>query len=119
MRRYLYMLCLDIVEADAIDATIDKPNTEAPKTKAPKKSNKPLSQEKRQEVKEELINQDGEATATQIKAIKNGLKKLRNKEGGDYEAYITACVKRLKAGVTKTEAEDLLIEIGEKVAEQK
>lgn len=117
MRRYLYMLCLDIVEADAIDATIDKPNTEAPKAEAPKKSNKPVSQEKRQEVKEELINQDGEATATQVKAIKNGLKKLRNKEGGDYEAYITACVKRLKAGVTKTEAEDLLIEIGNKVAE--
>lgn len=116
MRRYLYMLCLDIVEADAIDATIDKPNTDAPKTKAPKKSNKPLNQEKRQEVKEELINQDGEATATQVKAIKNGLKKLRAKDG-DYEAYITACVKRLKAGVTKTEAEDLLIEIGEKVAE--
>lgn len=117
MRRYLYMLCLDIVEADAIDATTDKPNTEAPKAEAPKKSNKPVSQEKRQKVKEELINQDGEATATQIKAIKNGLKKLRNKEGGDYEAYITASVKRLKAGVTKTEAEDLLIEIGNKVAE--
>lgn len=117
MRRYLYMLCLDIVEADAIDATIDKPNTEAPKSEAPKKSKKPVSQEKRQEVKEELINQDGEATATQVKAIKNGLKKLRAKEGGDYEAYITACVKRLKAGVTKTEAEDLLIEIGNKVEE--
>lgn len=117
MRRYLYMLCLDIVEADAIDATIDKPNTEAPKAEAPKKSNKPVSPEKRQEVKEELINQDGEATATQVKAIKNGLKKLRNKEGGDYEAYITSCVKRLKAGVNKTEADDLLIEIGNKVAE--
>ena len=117
MRRYLYMLCLDIVEADAIDATIDKPNAEAPKAETTKKSKKPVSQEKRQEVKEELINQDGEATATQVKAIKNGLKKLRNKEGGDYEAYITACVKRLKAGVTKTEAEDLLIEIGNKVEE--
>ena len=117
MRRYLYMLCLDIVEADAIDATIDKPNTEDPKAEATKKSNKPVSQEKRQEVKEELINQGGEATATQVKAIKNGLKKLRDKEGGDYEAYITSCVKRLKAGVTKTEAEDLLIEIGNKVAE--
>ena len=118
MRRYLYMLCLDIVEADAIDATIDKPNTEDPKAaEATKKSKKPVSQEKRQEVKKELINEDGEATTTQVKAIKNGLKKLRNKEGGDYETYITSCVKRLKAGVTKTEAEDLLIEIGNKVSE--
>lgn len=117
MRRYLYMLCLDIVEADAIDATIDKPNAEDSKAETTKKSKKPVSQEKRQEVKKELINEDGEATTTQVKAIKNGLKKLRNKEGGDYEAYITSCVKRLKAGVTKTEAEDLLIEIGNKVEE--
>lgn len=113
VRRYLYMLILDIVEADALDAT----SPETGKTEAPKKSNKPVSLEKRQEVKEELINQDGEATATQIKAIKNGLKKLRDKEGGDYESYIGASVKRLKAGITKTEAEDLLIEIGNKVAE--
>lgn len=117
VRRYLYMLILDIVEADALDATSGKADPETGKTEAPKKSNKPVSLEKRQEVKEELINQDGEATATQIKAIKNGLKKLRDKEGGDYESYIGASVKRLKAGITKTEAEDLLIEIGEKVEE--
>lgn len=117
MRRYLYMLCLDIVEADAFDATSGKTDPDTVKDKAPKKSKRPATPAERAEVKEELINQDGEATATQVKAIKNGLKKLRAKEGGDYEAYITACVKRLKAGVTKTEAEDLLIEIGEKVAE--
>lgn len=111
------MLILDIVEADALDATSGKADPETGKTEVPKKSNKPVSLEKRQEVKEELINQDGEATATQIKAIKNGLKKLRDKEGGDYESYIGASVKRLKAGITKTEAEDLLIEIGNKVAE--
>lgn len=119
VRRYLYLLALDIIESDGIEITTDKPDPETGKTAndTVKKSNKPVSQEKRQEVKEELINHDGEATATQVKAIKNGLKKLRNKEGGDYEAYITASVKRLKAGVTKTEAEDLLIEIGNKVAE--
>jgi hypothetical protein len=117
VRRYLYMLILDIVEADALDATSGKADPETGKTEAPKKSNKPVSPEKREKVKEELINQDGEATDTQIKAIKNGLKKLRDKEGGDYESYIGASVKRLKAGITKTEAEDLLIEIGNKVAE--
>lgn len=116
MRRYLYMLCLDIVEADAFDATSGKTDPDTVKDKAPKKSKRPATPAERAEVKEELINQDGEATNTQIKAIKNGLKKLRAKDG-DYEAYITSCVKRLKAGVTKTEAEDLLIEIGEKVAE--
>lgn len=117
VRRYLYMLILDIVEADALDATSGKADPDTGKAEVPKKSKKPVSPEKREEVKEELINQDGEATDTQIKAIKNGLKKLRDKEGGDYESYIVASVKRLKAGITKTEAEDLLIEIGNKVAE--
>ena len=116
MRRYLYMLCLDIVEADAFDATSGKTDPDTVKDKAPKKSKRPATPAERAEVKEELISQDGEATNTQIKAIKNGLKKLRDKDG-DYEKYIGASVKRLKAGITKTEAEDLLIEIGKKVAE--
>lgn len=56
-------------------------------------------------------------TETQIKAIKNGLKKLRTKDGEKYESYVTETVKRLKTGLKKTEAEDLLIEIGKKVEE--
>lgn len=113
VRRYLYMLMLDIVEADVVDAVSGKPEEPA---KAPKKSNKPATVEERQEVKEELINQGGEATATQIKAIKSGLKKLRDKDE-KYEPYIKEVLKKTKAGITKTEAEDLLIEIGNKVAE--
>lgn len=117
-RRYLYMSVLDIVEADAFDATSGKPDPETGKseTTAPKKSNKPATAEERQETKEQLINQDGEATDTQIKAIKNGLKKLRAKDDS-YEEYVTASVKKIKAGLSKTEAEDLLIEIGKKVEE--
>lgn len=115
-RRYLYMACLDIVEADAFDATQGKVNPETGKSEAPKKSTKPATAEERQEVKEELINQDGNATDTQIKAIKNGLKKLREKDE-KYEPYIKETIKKIKAGMTKTEAEDRLIEIGNKVAE--
>lgn len=115
-RRYLYMACLDIVEADAFDATQGKANLDTGKTEAPKKSNKPATAEERQETKEQLINQGGDATDTQIKAIKNGLKKLRDKDE-KYEDYIRACMKKIKAGLTKTEGEDLLIEIGKKVEE--
>ena len=114
-RRYLYMLVLDIVEADPINATIDKPD-EKPAKAEPKKSTKPATVEERKETKGELINKDGEATDTQIKAIKNGLKKLRGKDDS-YEAYVTQCVKKIKAGITKTEAEDMLIEIGNKIEE--
>lgn len=117
VRRYLYMLALDIVEADTVDAVSDKPDPETATSEAPKKSNRPKTEKEREEIKGELIDQGGEATDTQIKAIKNGLKKLRNKDADKYEPYVTATVKRLKAGIKKTEAEDLLIEIGGKVEE--
>jgi hypothetical protein len=61
-----------------------------------------------------LINEDGEATEVQIKSIKAGLKKLRTKSE-DNEPYVKEIVKRIKAGLKKAEAEDILIEIGEKV----
>lgn len=117
-RRYLYMTCLDIVEADAFDATQGKPGSEAtdePTPQTPKKSNKPATPEQREEVKKELIDENGKATEVQIKSIKNGLKKLRNKEGEDHEPFIAGAVKSIKAGLTKKEAEGLLIVIGEKL----
>ena len=120
VRRYLYMLVLDIVEADAVEAVTDKPDPEGGKVtdiSAAKKSKRPKTEAEREEIKGELIDQGGDATETQVKAIKNGLKKLRAKDGDKYEPYVAATVKRLKAGVTKTEAEDILIEIGNKVEE--
>ena len=112
-RRYLYMLVLDIVEADPVDATIGM--GEEPKKEAPK-SNKPATPEQREEVKKELINEDGEATEVQVKSIKNGLKKLRDKND-TYEPYVKEIVKKLRAGVKKAEAENILIEIGKKIEE--
>jgi hypothetical protein len=116
-RRYLYMLVLDIVEADPIDSTIGKEDNSSPTPTAPKKSNKPATPEKREEVKKELIDEGGEATDVQVKSIKAGLKKLRAKDGEKYEGYVTECVKAIKAGLKKSEAEDMLIEIGKKIEE--
>ena len=128
-RRYLYMLVLDIVEADPVDATIGK-GEEKPAKAEPKKSTKPATTEERQETKGELIDKDGEATKTQRTAISNGLKKLRARYMNEdkvvfdealekkYDSYIKDIAKKVKAGVTKKEAEDLLIEIGKKIEEQ-
>lgn len=113
-RRYLYMLVFDIVEADPIDGTIGKDDTE-PKKESPK-SNKPASPEKREEAKKELIDEGGEATDVQVKSIKNGLKKLREKNDS-YEPYIKEIVTKIKGGLKKSDAEDILIEIGNKIAE--
>lgn len=112
VRRYLYLLMLDIVESDVIDAVAAKP-----KEGQQKKSNKPVSEKEREEVKNKLINEDGEATDIQIKSIKNGLKKLRSKEDTDYEHYIKDCVTQIKNGMSKQEAEEMLIEIGKKIEE--
>lgn len=117
IRRYLYLLVLDIVEADTVDAVSDKPVDEEGKpVETAKKSNRPATPAEREETKAELIDQDGNATDTQIKAIKNGLKKLRDKNDS-YEGYVTQCVKQMKAGLTKKAAEDMLIEIGKKIEE--
>ena len=118
VRRYLYMLMLDIVEADAIEAVTDKPVDEdgKPAPATSKKSNRPATPAEREETKGELIDKDGNATDTQIKSIKRGLKKLRDKNES-YEPYIATTLKKIKAGMTKTEAEDQLIEIGKKIEE--
>ena len=117
VRRYLYLLALDIIESDGIEATTDKPVDENNEpTTVTKKSNKPATPAERQETKKELINEGGNATDTQIKSIKRGLKKLREK-ADTYEPYIKETLKRIKAGMTKTEAEDALIEIGKKIEE--
>ena len=117
VRRYLYLLALDIIESDGIEATTGKPVDEDNKpVETVKKSNRPATAEEREETKKELINEGGEATPTQVKAIKNGLKKLREKDE-KYEPYIKEVVTKLKAGIAKAEAEDVLIEIGNKIEE--
>ena len=113
VRRYLYMLMLDIIEIDLIEETTDKDEDPAPA----KKSNRPASPEKREEVKKELIDEGGEATEVQIKSIKNGLRKLRARDAEKYEPYIRGIAKKIKAGLKKSDAEEILLEISDKVKE--
>lgn len=74
MRRYLYMIALDICESDSIDPNIGKGETTTPAPKAP------ATPEQRQEVKQNLTGKDGNATQLQIKGLKNVLKKLKDKD---------------------------------------
>lgn len=74
MRRYLYMIALDICESDGIDANAGVPApAAAPAPKAP-----PATPEQRQEVKQELTAPADNATALQIKGLKTVLKKLKD-----------------------------------------
>lgn len=74
MRRYLYMIALDICESDSVDAGIGA------KPAAPKPAEKkaPATQEQRQEVKENLTAPRESASALQIKGLKAVLKRLKD-----------------------------------------
>lgn len=122
-RRYLYMMLLDIVEQDAFDGSngqsddeLETPNDNvtAIKPKTAAKSNRPSTPKQRAEVKKDLVDENGQATDIQIKSIKNGLKKLRA-ASDDNEPYIKEVVLKIKDGISKSDAEDMLIEIGKKV----
>ena len=90
MRRYLWQLVLDIIEADAIDVSLgsDAPSTPAPVRPAGAggvplsapvtvKPKAPVTAEKRQEIKKELTAAPaGQASDDQIKELKASLKKL-------------------------------------------
>lgn len=116
MRRYLYMIALDICEPDAIDATSSLTfDNAAPAPAAPNVSHAPVSEETRQETKIKLTAPQDNATDEQIKALKRALKALRGK--GDYEEYIAQIAVETKAFtvVSKVECEKYINEIAEKM----
>ncbi len=81
MRRYLYMMALDICESDSIDANIGN-GEDAP---APVEKKAPATPEQRQEVKKELTAPADNATPLQIKGLKNVLKKLKDADSSKEE----------------------------------
>lgn len=118
-RRYLYMELLDIIEQDAIDSgTKSETTTKQPAKKSATKTTakaKHVTPDKRTAAKKDVLDSDGKASETQIKSMKSGLKKLRDKDE-KFNDYVVETVKAIKAGMSKKEAEAKLIEIGDKVA---
>ncbi len=94
-RRYLYSLALDLAEKDEIEEGFDL----APARKAP-----PATPAQRDKVKSELTNPSGNATALQIRQLKDALKKLREAHP-EKEAYITELGLKT-AGFTEISKED-------------
>lgn len=69
LRRYLYMMCLDIVEQDEIEAHLGE---NVSTTDSPKKA--PATPEERKEIKKELTSEN--ASAEDIESLKNYCKAL-------------------------------------------
>lgn len=98
LRRYLYMIALDICEPDTIEPTTEKEDN-APAPKAP-----PATPEQREEVKKELTAPADNATETQLKGLKRVLKKLKDAQPDKEEMIAKIAVQT--EGFTKISKSD-------------
>lgn len=108
MRRYLYMIAMDIVENDEIEPQI----TNDTPAEAPKKA--PATPEQRQEVKQELTAPAENASTLQIKGLKAVLKKLKDKDPSKEEMIAKIAVETQGFTViSKSDCETLINRISE------
>lgn len=107
MRRYLYLIAMDICVNDDIEPTITKETNIKVSTSNANK--KPKTTEEREKIKEDLTNTDGNATPLQIKGLKTKLKELKDK-CPDKEEWIAKIALRTESftKITKAECEKLI-----------
>ena len=113
MRRYLYMMALDICESDSIDANIG--NDTAP---AQTEKKAPATPQQRQEVKQELTAPNDNATSLQIKGLKAVLKQLREADPSKEEMISNIAVQTKGfTEISKSDCEELINRIKEMLGE--
>lgn len=111
-RRYLYMIVLDLVEADSFDG--ESSTTETEDTPAPKK--KPATTEQRQVIKKTLTNSDGEADDLQKSALKAALKKLKEIDPSKEEFIQKIAIKTEEfTSIKKAACEQLILTVNEMI----
>lgn len=141
LRRYLYMMALDIVEADQIEASTGiTPKATAPaqpKVAAPvvqktasipagpaveqpqPKPHAPVTQEQREAIKEELTDTDGPADELMLTALKEAVKKYRLAGGHDGECVQYAMETKGFTVATKTRCAEIIKAINTALTEVK
>lgn len=117
LRRYLWMLAMDIVEQDDVDAALGQQEPQAkaspaakPATQAvaPKKQAKPATSAEREAVKVSLTQPDEQADPLMIKGLKAALNTLRQKD--DKQDEFIQHVAEATVGfskITRTQCEEL------------
>lgn len=103
MRRYLYLIAMDICVNDEIEPSIDG-NTNNQSASAPAEKKAPATPQQRQEVKQELTAPAENASALQIKGLKNVLKKLKDADPSKEEMIANIAVQT--EGFTKISKSD-------------
>ena len=113
MRRYLYLIAMDICVNDEIEPSIDG-NTNNQSASAPAEKKAPATPQQRQEVKQELTAPAENASALQIKGLKNVLKKLKDADPTKEEMIAQIAVQTEGFTViSKSDCETLINRISE------
>ena len=121
-RRYLYMMALDICEPDEIDSVGATPPKTAPVTSsAPAVATTPTAPATANtEENKPLTSSTGNASATQIRQLKDLLIKLKEKDPSKEEMIHQIAVQTQGfAVISKADCETLVIKIGEMLKEGK
>lgn len=121
LRRYLYLMALDIVEHDDIEPSLD--DSDEPK-EAPKKEKKsakkkaPATPKEREEIKKELTEEDGDASDEDVTALKIVMRTLLEKDASQEDFVQTIVLKT--DGLTKLKksvCQELIKNIEEMIAQ--
>ena len=116
MRRYLYMIALDICEPDGIDGFVSgsTPNAEAPKTETPVK----VTPIKTTPTEKPLTNPQEQASDIQIKQLKEVLKTLKEKDPSQEELIMKIALETNGfTKISKVECETLIVKLGKMLNE--
>lgn len=115
MRRYLYMIALDICEADSIDANLGAAENQKQGAETKKA---PATAEQRKEAKEALTAPDENASDLQIQGLKNVLKKLKKADSSKDEFIAEIAVKTNGfTKISKANCETLIGKVTEMLGE--
>ena len=116
-RRYLYMIVLDLVEADGFDGDSGKKSSDDNEnTPAPAPSKKPATTEERKKIKTSLTRADGEADELQKSALKAALKKLREIDPSKEEFIQKIAIKTERfTKIKKSACEQLILTVNEMI----
>lgn len=116
MRRYLYMIALDICEPDGIDVGAIVPNATQPTPTVVAPNVEPVKVETPtvEQVEKPLTNADGNASDIQINQLKSVLKQLKDKDPSKEELITNIAIETQGFKViSKADCEMLTIKIGE------
>lgn len=126
LRRYLWMMALDITEPDEVDAGLGADHAEpvgeiaAPRPEPVKKEKKqkaPATPAARKAAKKDMTAADGPADELQITALKNACKQLMAADEGQEEFVQQIAMKTQGfTSITRSACEQLVKNLGEMIA---